>query len=507
MNGGTSSLGLKKEENVSGAAAVSSNCLDALWSVISQWESLLTESPYAIAKALQVIAALWQAGTPVLGAINSLQQRSDFWAAVIGILKSGAKERSLEAPSEGDDDAPSKWAALSPSCWKIAAEEAALKILTAECFTWRGVSGAKNNINNTNKGASSTITSVTPAAVHDMHAEVSNFASHGLYDVLPSLMERYCIVLPTEGLQKDTRRLAAATAAQILEATLIDQTLWPSARTGVSLVSQLYALVVTQSEPNAQVYQQMSTEQIAAAVSELGGEVLGPKGDDVIETRAVVQFLADGLLVQAEVPPRLAASAEYGPSYIYDSLMLGRRVGVALTQEAHLVNDLQTWVGAVSIAAGLEHARMEAAAALDALATVADAVGQRRKKITGGSTTTTMTATKKVVNPNEAPTIMTGQRELQALSALDIVIDGVVKCVIDAQTRDRKIPGVSSDRSSSATSLHVPAAGVAAQVALIAVRSRDDTAMIGLEVAYTSAGRALSFAGKWIDAVTMLGML
>ena len=71
--------------------------------------------------------------------------------------------------------------------------------------------------------------------------------------------------------------------------------------------------------------------------------------------------------------------------------MLGRRVGVALTQEAHLVNDLQTWVGAVSIAAGLEHARMEAAAALDALATVADAVGQRRKKITGGSTTTTMT--------------------------------------------------------------------------------------------------------------------
>lgn len=487
-----SSYDLKREGiPTSTPPPAATNCLDALWLVLDQWEALYDQNPYAVAKALQVVAALWQAGNPVLRAVTSLHQRPGFWAAVIGILKNGAKEGALVAPSEGDEEAPGKWNELLPSCWRIVAEEAALQILTAECFIWR------NTLNPSTDPGSAKVTRTngsTTAAGNGtavMPAEVSKFASSGLYELVPSLVQRYCLVLPTTGLQRDTYRLAAATAAQVLEATMVDQTLWPSARTGVCLVSQLASLA--QTELNR--YQ--SPEQAAGAVSELGTAVLGPNGADVLETRPVVRNLARGLLTQAEVPPRLANDAEYGPSYLYDSLMLGRRVGVALSQEARMVGDLQTWVAAMSVASGVEDARGDAAAALDALATVADAVKQRALAAD---------KTRLQLGGNDGSVI---QHQLAALNALESVIQGVVGCAIEAQTRGRGTDQISSSGAVvgvNADVLRIPAASAAAQIALIAVRC-SDKASAASDGVYTVAERALSLAAKWLDATSMLSIL
>jgi hypothetical protein len=448
-----------KATNGTTTTSTAYSCLDALWSLLQRWETLLLsgESPFALAKAMQVIAALWQSGGPAYRAISVLQRQPGFWAVVIGILDSGTANSLdsyfLEQEGTVGVAAAEKWRGMKKECWKIAAETAAMHVLAAECFVWR---------NNNN-----TATSTTSSSQYTMPSELYEFTVQGkLQAVVPRLLERYCLVLPhVTGLESDAARLATATAAQLLEISIHDHALWASVQAGPCLVSKLASI----TEP--ELHNCKDQAQVAAGLHSIAAAALGAAGDQAVQSRPVLRALAECLLLQAEIPQRMAPIAHYGSNYIYDSSLLGRRIGAALAQETPLLGDLKNMLGAVSVAFALEDVRADAATALDALVAVADAVAstcqskQKKSATTGERNKAETVQDVAVVLTRVVETLLSTTLATQATATTRTA---TAEAVGGGSSNDRS--GNSED-SSSLRSLHLASAASAAQAALVIIRS------------------------------------
>ena len=443
------------------------SCLDALWSLLQRWESLLLHhhrdnaSPFILAKAMQVIAALWQSGGPAYRAICVLQRQPGFWAVIIGILEqTGAAATATAAGQSGGTSfldslldqetggdatstaengfaAAEKWIGMKTECWKIVAEMAAMQVLAAEFFVW--LNTANSNV------AAATVSSVSH---HTMPPELYEFVVQGkLQALVPRLLERYCLVLPNiTGLESDTARLATATAAQLIEISIHDHALWASVQAGPSLVSKLASIT------ELELHNCNDQAQVAAGLHSIAAAALGAAGDQAVRSRPALRALANYLLTQAEIPQRLAPIAHYGSKYIYDSSLLRRRIGTALAQETPLLNDLKNCLGAVSVAYALEDVRADAATALDALVAVADAAAAAQPAETKNE------ETKAVIVEHVA-------------TMLSRVIESLLTAPITT-TRSTGVIRGNDCGGSFLRSLHLASAAAAAQVALVIVRPK-----------------------------------
>jgi hypothetical protein len=472
-------------------------------------------SAFALAKAMHVIAALWQSGGPAYRAIAVLQRQPGFWAVVIGIIdNAGATDhnnnKSLlnsflneENGSDGVDTnaaagsgmaAAEKWIGMKKECWKVAAETAAMHVLAAECFLWRN-----NHITTPINASSSSMSS------HTMPSELHELIVQGKLQVLvPRLLERYCLVLPNVAeLENDAARLATATAAQMLEISVHDHALWASIQAGPCLVSKLASI----AEPELKSCS--SKDQVASALHSIAAAALGAAGDQAVQSRPALRALADCLLTQAEIPHRMAPIAHYGSNYFYDSSLLGRRVGAALAQEAPLLSDLKTILGAVSVAYSLEDARADAAGALDALVAVADAAAS--------SVVSSKQAHKKSTKENEEKKGDTVQHTVKVLSK---VIKTVVSATAQGAKRSDNAGSRNGENSSLLKSLHLASAAAAAQVTLVILRSQSyinsstrstrTTASpfaAGATIAPVVVENILSLAATWFETSDMLLMV
>ncbi len=476
-NKGANNLALLSSTTTTTNATTTYSCLDALWSLLQRWESLLNESPFALAKAMHVISSLWQSGGPGYRAISVLQRQPGFWAVIVGILESSHTNRGagssslvdilLENESLGGGvstaagsglAAAEKWVAMKKDCWKIAAETAAMHILAAECFAWSsstsgGSGGGYSNNNKINSHST-------------MPFEVYEFVVQGeLQALVPRLLERYCLVLPhVSELERDAARLATATAAQLLEISFHDQALWASIQAGPCLVSKL-ALI---TEPELQNCKDQA--QIASHLHAIATAALGASGDQAVQSRPVLRALADCLLIQAEIPQRLAPTAHYGSNYIYDSSLLGRRIGAALAQVTPLLSDLKNMLAAVSVAFSLEDVRADAASALDALVAVADTAASHSM----ASTSAKQKKQEGTINNNKAEIVQ------DVAIVLKRVVETALASTIATTQPSIKLTAASVGsgggngemNASSLKSLHLASAAAAAQIALVIIRTQ-----------------------------------
>ena len=536
-------------------------CLDALWNVLDDWKSLLDTNPFAIAKAMHVVAALWQAGAPAFRALTALQHRPrhpnpTFWSVVIGIIThpplTGQNQGGeIVAPSGNitDDELTREaWGGEAlMQCWRVVAEHAAFDILTAACFLYHNTHykytvGGSRGVSIGHRGHTTTMTKTAAEGSSGMDTlpqEVMNFISggQGWMQYVPILVRRYCTPLPIISLERDIRRLAAATGAELLATAVQDEVLWLTLRHRGGLLSELSsALHRTHAMTEGETETETSpTHKAVHALSELSNAVLGPSGSRLIEQNATLASFASVLLHIAEVPGRLisdhhhhvgavnsnsssssSSTCSYGPSFVYDGALLGRRVGVALAQEVRLLDDLKEWLSCVSVGLSIEEARGGAAAALDAFSAVAEAViGEKRN---GGTTARGGTHDESgvgtvgdIVEALRAVLVDGVVNEARAEGALHQVSDtdgvGVGMDIVATGGGDLISAGRhesnnnDDDMQSSVARMHLNSAAAAAQIALLAFPRGQDQESKGKRATTTSL---LQLTSTWFESMSTL---
>ena len=349
------------------------SCLDALCGLLQEWKRLRAAAPSALAKFLQVLAALWQAGPSAQRPLSLLQQQPGLWGCVAGLLAAAAAEGQLTLPAaaagaEGGDAE----AAAAAACWAVQGDAAALleaegyalQVAAAECYGWgagattaavrdrgkQGEGGGEGGGAAVGAGASSSTASPgdLPAG---LPAELAAFARKvsGSTDgacappgVATALLRRYCSALPSLPLVAGLQRAAAAAGLQLLGAALGDEALWLSVGAGEGLLP----LLAASAEP---LLRQLGSQGEASRLLSEHAEALAARGLAAATAsaataegqrpppEAAAADVAAALLRQAEVPERLAPDREVGPAYVYDAAMFGRRAGAALVQEQPLL--------------------------------------------------------------------------------------------------------------------------------------------------------------------------
>lgn len=269
-----------------------------------------------------------------------LQRQPGLWGHIAGLLESAAAAGALSLPVARSGESPAAWIEQEPTAALLAAEAHALQIAAAECYTRAAVGGA---------------------AAAGMPAELTALLGKLPAELAPKLLERYCLPLPTAALLAAGQQAAAAGGLQLLGAALSDEALWRSMAEGASLAPQLAAA----AQPLLQQCgsQADAAHMLADHAPQIAARNFGSQPSAVAIAQLVMR--------QAEVPPRLAADREFGRSFAYDAPLFGRRMGGVLVSQLEHLRGLGPWLEAASVAASLEDARLAAAAALKALLTAA----------------------------------------------------------------------------------------------------------------------------------------
>ncbi|PSC72509.1 exostosin-like glycosyltransferase isoform B [Micractinium conductrix] len=326
-----------------GKAPAPRSCLDALWELLQRREQLQKEHPAVLAKLLQVLSAFWRSSSAAFRAVAVLQRQPELWGHITGLLEAAGTAGPLSVPVLHGGDAheafsAASWAAQEPSTALIAAEASALQIVAAECHTWAAA------------GASS-------AAA--MPADLAAFLKRLSAGLVPQLLERYALPLPTSSLLAAAQQAAAAGGLQLLGAALSDEALWRSMGEGAGLAPQLAAA----AQP---LLRQFSSQADAARMLADHAPQIAARN---FRSQHAAVAIAQLVMQQAEVPERVASDREFGASFVYDSSVLGRRLGSVLVQQLEHLQQLSGWLEAASVAASLEDARLAAVTALKALLT------------------------------------------------------------------------------------------------------------------------------------------
>jgi hypothetical protein len=429
------------------------SCLDALWVLVQDADRLRREQPYALAKTLQVVAALWQSGGASYRALAALQRKPGLWEALVAVVQAGAGAGAL-APGE-EEGGPQWWASQEAACWTLQAEAWALQVLGAECFMWAGAAGAGG------RGAAPGA-GLPPAVAALLGGGGAGGADH--------LLRRYCRPLPSARLLAELQRHAAAAGAQLLGAALADEELWPSMAAGASAVA---ALAAAARPLTARHVGGADAARALGALSERLAAEAGPWA------APGVAALAGVLLAQAEAPARVSGDREAGPTFVYDAPTFNRRVGTVFVRHVPAVGALGAWLGAASLAASLEDARAAGAAALKTLHSAARALGAP-----------------------PASGVVRG-----CVDALGEAVDGVVvEAQVAAAAEASGEAAAAGALAVGVHSVHVVGAGEAASVVLVLLqRWRGASADAGADAAAAAealplCARLLELAASWLGA-------
>lgn len=338
------------------------SCLDALWELLQHWRTLREEAPAALAKLMQVLAALWHAGDAAYRALSLLQQQAGLWPCLIGLLAAAEEEGALQPlpaagpEEEGGEGKALSWAAHSVAAAQLEAEGYALQIVAAECYSWGAAAAAAG-------------TSAGAGLPTGLPPDLASFAKQaaGGGPGAAALLRRYCSPQLSSQVVGSLQCAAAAAGLQLLGAALGDEALWYSLGVGEGLLPLLAAAAAPlRRQFGADAEAARALEQHAEAVAARDLAVAAAAGGEGGGSAAAV---AAALLRQAEVPERLAADREFGPAFIYDAALFNRRAGATLVHELPLLQALPAWLAGVSVAASLEDARLAAAMAHTALLT------------------------------------------------------------------------------------------------------------------------------------------
>jgi hypothetical protein len=324
------------------------SCLDALWCVVRRGNVLLVEHPFVLAKALQVLSMLWQAGDPAATAIETIQKREGFWKCVIDVVTAATKEgrRSLPLLTVEGEATASAWTESTDTTWRIAVEASALQLLATECFFWTAAAPAGSN-------ASS------------MASPLQTFVREELPTSIPALLTRYCHVLPSVGLAQKARHSASAIGARLLAAALADPVHWATLGVPPSVMSAL----------ETSFRECIADCGSAAEASNVLASIAVDQWQNAADARynGSMEAAAQEVLRLAEPPVRIIADREYGLHYVYDGQLLSRRIPVGILEhDDAFLKEAKASLAAVSVCFSLENACLEAASALDALTSMAE---------------------------------------------------------------------------------------------------------------------------------------
>ncbi len=345
-------------------AAALRSCLDALWELLQRRDQLQQEQPAVLAKLLQVLSAFWQSSGAAFRAVAVLQRQPELWGHITGLLEAAGKGGQLALPAlrggEADEGAAAvAWADQEPAAALVAAEAYALQILAAECYTWASASSGGGGGGPSPSG---------------MPAPVAALLRRLPAQLVPRLLERYTLPLPTAGLLGAAQQAAASAGLQLLGAALSDEALWRSMAEGPSLASQLAAAaqpLLQQFGSQAEAARVLAdhaaqiaarnfrTQRSAVAVAQVGCRAwevsasgllhcmmqLGGHRANTSRRQACLPLLislacrcthatcVQLVMQQGEVPERVAADREFGAAFVYDSQLFHRRIGAVLVQQ------------------------------------------------------------------------------------------------------------------------------------------------------------------------------
>lgn len=228
-----------------------------------------------LAKLLQVLSAFWQSSGAAFRAVAVLQRQPGLWGHISGVVEAAASTGQLALPTlrggEAEAAAATAWVDQEQAAGLVAAEAYALQILAAECYVWAGADGRSGG------GSGS-----APAG---MPTEVAALLRRLPAGLVPHLLERYSLPLPTAGLLGAAQQAASAAGLQLLGAALSDEALWRSMAEGASLAPQLAAAAQpllqqfgsqaeaarVLAEHSAQIAaRNFSTQRSAVAISQVG---------------------------------------------------------------------------------------------------------------------------------------------------------------------------------------------------------------------------------------------
>ena len=265
-----------------------------------------------------MLSAFWQSSGGAYRAVVVLQRQPGLWGLLAGLLDGAATAPPIAPPvltsgetrRPGDEAAEAAavaaWVGLEGETALVLAEACALQILAVECHTWAGAAGG-------------------PASSSGgMPTEVAALLRRLPGGLVPPLLRRYSLPLPTAQLLLAAQQAAAAAGLQLLGAAMLDDTVWRSMAVGAALppllASAAQPLLARFGGDQALAAQELSADAAAVAAVEF-------------RTQPATVAVARLVLRQGEVPARVAGDCPLGRGFVFDSMQFKRRLGSGLMQQ------------------------------------------------------------------------------------------------------------------------------------------------------------------------------
>lgn len=233
------------ENNTDITPAQEPTCLDALWDLLSQSEVLTKDNPYAIAKVMRVVAAIWQAGGPSSRALQTLRCQPGIWKAILHVVTTSSRNKSLiwdfiveyKASKIQMHKKNLNLQEILDESWRISCEAAALDILSAEFFIWTKTSSLSplQNFQNTNSEKNHN------ALPNDLELFLMREMLPG--ELVSFLLSRYSDMISTNLVLVQLQKAAAAFGARVLGAAIFDPIVWSTLEAFPSVFHDLAAIL------------------------------------------------------------------------------------------------------------------------------------------------------------------------------------------------------------------------------------------------------------------------
>eukprot|EP00884_Botryococcus_braunii_P019229 jgi/Botrbrau1/5990/Bobra.104_1s0021.1 len=294
-------------------SAVSGLCM-----ALSRAGELRINQPRSLACLLRVLLVLWQSGATAFRGLQAIRRRRGFWEAVALCLPDPADTAGVrEVPKGSDTEA---WSDAEAEIWRLAAEASALSLISLEALSFPP-----------NKSS-------PPSMVWKV---LAGWDKEPYREYWCGLLQRYAG--PCRGVPLLERALsdAAAAAAELVNSVLLDEEVGVAFRAPGGFMEAL--------------------------ASRVPGGVLRTGGPRQVTAEEMRQAGAGQLLLAGgHVPYPREGYVQYGAGHPYNASVLARRCcGIIAPHLACLGRFFQT-LGALSVLAGYEEARMGALRAFHA---------------------------------------------------------------------------------------------------------------------------------------------
>ena len=331
---GTSDAEVQKAtEDSTVSRAHTKTCLDALWDLLRDVERLKRDYPYALAKTMHVLSAVWQAGGPSYRALQALRRQNGFWKALVDVVRCETNiQTALADLAHTALEKRENQQRLLDECWRITSEASALDILSAELFVWTrtaSISSARNPTDHTPDLIESNVHLGSEAL---LPKDLAQLLREGMADgtLVAKLLARYSdVMLPTVMALGNVRDTSVALGLQTLALAIYDPVLWNSLEVPPSILQEL-ALSL---QPELQRQGCSSLQDAFKMLVESSQRLIPNHSTErrhamTLSSDAWSWFTPVAEKIQALAIPadKLRSAQEYGRDYIFDRRLLSQRL-------------------------------------------------------------------------------------------------------------------------------------------------------------------------------------